>query len=1000
MSRASKRFSILSDSEVQELFDRPRFSADDQLVYFSLDPDESLIFESLRYISTRLLFLLQLGYFKASHRFFVFTWSQVQADLSYLLQRYFPQKSRPETMPDKNTRLAQQKIILQCQNYRSFNQSEHRWLSDKARQLVRIHAQPRFLLTELLQLLDTERIMLPGYSTFQKIIGGAIQDEQQRLNTLIQALPEPITTELDALLSQEGSFYQLTALKKRAKDFSLKQVRGEIQKHGSIHELYRFARQFLPGLQLSPGNIHYYASLAEYYPVYQLRQMERSQAWLYLLCFVQHCFEQISDNLITTFIYQVSTTTQEAVQHGQQRLADYHQENQQQLRKAGQLVKFFVDPDIDEQQLFREIKQQAFAIMDEAEIQRLLDYLSGQKLNRLYYEWDYLRQQARKTALNIRPLFVALELGSTLVNDPLIAVAQQLRAVYQAGKSSLPIKLTQQIDRMLPKRIQPWVSQPAHYEWFIYQQLRDGLDAGDIFYRASTRFKSFDDDLLSPQQMREQQPLLASLGYPALTMPMAQRLATLKRQLEPRYREVNDHILDGKNTHLKLEHKDNAIEWTLPYRKQEDRVNNPFYDQLPHVGIIDVLHYVDQHCHFLKAFHHIQPRYAKSQADSTQIMACLVAYGERIGLHTMADLSDMKAHLLRTGSNNYIRLETTRQANDLITDAIAQLPLFEHYNLDMGALHASADGQKFETQRATFKARYSKKYFGLNKGLVNYTLVANHVPVNARLIGANEHESHYAFDIVFNNTSDIDPDIISTDMAGTNQVNFALLETFGRTWAPRYTQINRKALRLVGFHPPGSYPSDDIIIPSSQINESLILTEADNLQRIFASMALKTMTQSTLVRKLSSYARKNRTKKALWELDNIYMSLYVLNYIDDETLRRNVQRALNRGEAYHQLQRAITHPNGGRFRGTTEYDMAIESDCSRLIANAIIYYNIDLLSRLWLHLKSQGREKEAEWVQRLSPVAWRHINLFGRYEFYGDHLMLDVDEIIRNIHLA
>ena len=152
--------------------------------------------------------------------------------------------------------------------------------------------------------------------------------------------------------------------------------------------------------------------------------------------------------------------------------------------------------------------------------------------------------------------------------------------------------------------------------------------------------------------------------------------------------------------------------------------------------------------------------------------------------------------------------------------------------------------------------------------------------------------------------------------------------------------IRRAAIRL-----------DDIIVPSSQVNESLILTEADNLQRIFASMALKTTTQSTLVRKLSSYARKNRTKKALWELDNIYMSLYVLNYIDDETLRRNVQRALNRGEAYHQLQRAITHPNGGRFRGTTEYDMAIESDCSRLIANAIIYYNIDLLSRLWAALK-------------------------------------------------
>jgi TnpA family transposase len=283
--------------------------------------------------------------------------------------------------------------------------------------------------------------------------------------------------------------------------------------------------------------------------------------------------------------------------------------------------------------------------------------------------------------------------------------------------------------------------------------------------------------------------------------------------------------------------------------------------------------------------------------------------------------------------------------------------------------------------------------------LVNYSLVVNHVPVNAKLIGANEHESHYAFDIVFNNTTEIDPEVISVDMAGTNQVNFIFLETFGRTWAPRYTHIDRKATKLVCFNPLNHYPSDFVIKPSRLVNEELILTEADNLQQIFASLALKATTQSTIVRKLSSYARRNRTKKALWELDNIYMSLYVLEYIDNLTLRRNVQRALNRGEGYHQLQRAITHPNGGRFKGSTEYEIVIESDCSRLIANAIIYYNAAMLSKLLARLESEGREEEAALVKRLSPVAWRHINLFGRYEFKGDLDMPDLDEIIRTIKL-
>ena len=41
-----------------------------------------------------------------------------------------------------------------------------------------------------------------------------------------------------------------------------------------------------------------------------------------------------------------------------------------------------------------------------------------------------------------------------------------------------------------------------------------------------------------------------------------------------------------------------------------------------------------------------------------------------------------------------------------------------------------------------------------------------------------------------------------------------------------------------------------------------------NIQHILASLALKVTRQSVIIAKLSSYPRKNRTKKALWELDN------------------------------------------------------------------------------------------------------------------------------------
>lgn len=213
MPNNSKRLAILSEDEVHELFSLPRFTEEERELYFSLDPDETLIFESLRQTSTMLLFLLQLGYFKASYQFFVFSWEDVLPDRDYLLRRYFDGESPPDTTPSKNTRLTQQKTILQCHNYRSFTQDEHRMLSEKARQLTRIHAQPRFLMTELLRILETDRIVVPGYSTFQKIIGTAITEEQKRLNVYIEReVPKNIKAALNDLLTVEGAFYRFTAL--------------------------------------------------------------------------------------------------------------------------------------------------------------------------------------------------------------------------------------------------------------------------------------------------------------------------------------------------------------------------------------------------------------------------------------------------------------------------------------------------------------------------------------------------------------------------------------------------------------------------------------------------------------------------------------------------------------------------------------------------------------------------------------------------------------------
>lgn len=365
------------------------------------------------------------------------------------------------------------------------------------------------------------------------------------------------------------------------------------------------------------------------------------------------------------------------------------------------------------------------------------------------------------------------------------------------------------------------------------------------------------------------------------------------------------------------------------------------------------------------------------------LRACLIAWGTNLSLHRMGESSDLPTGWLIRASENYLRLETVQAAATIISNAIAGLPLFRAYDLG-GVIHSSSDGQKFATDHDTLKAQHSPKYFGLGKGVVSLSLVASHIPVAARLVSAHDPESQWVFDLLYNHPTDIRPAIHSTDNHGTNHVNFALLKVFGFAFAPRYADLHAKiATGLYGFQHPSQYGADALFRPVRKLNTDLISSQWDNLLRVFVSLARKTTTQSVLISKLSATKRRNRMLQALWEYDHLPASQYLLDYVDSETVRQNVQRALNRGEQYHQLKRALTQGNAGKLRFSSDKEQDLWDACSRLLVNAILYYNIRMLSDAVALKQAHGDADGAAFLKDVSPVGWHHVNLHGQYAF-GD----------------
>lgn len=533
-----------------------------------------------------------------------------------------------------------------------------------------------------------------------------------------------------------------------------------------------------------------------------------------------------------------------------------------------------------------------------------------------------------------------------------------------------------------------------HYEWYLYLQIPWRLN-GQLTLPNITKYRSLDADLVSHERWNDKKnELLDKSQLDKLTGEPQQIITDMKLKLN-RLEHVSDYLEQADNSNIILRNTKGKRVWRLPSAIKKHLVNNPFFQQMPTTSVADVLRIVDRDTKFIDCFKHVLGAQSKSRAQEYDLLAILVANATNQGIYGISQISDRAYDQLSTIQSNYIWLETLNEAVDTINNATARLSIFKHYNIHNDIVHASADGQKFDSRRETFKTRYSSKYFGTNKGVSVVSLIANHAAINARVIGANEHELHFILDLLMSNTSEIIPDMLSTDTHGANHVNFALLDLFGYTFAPRYAKVGNVINEM--FDVIEGKNGRIAMRLKKPINIKCIIRYWDTVQRICISLKERKTTQATLVRKLSGYKKNHSLLEALKEYNRLVKANYLLSYIDDASLRNYVQRALNRGEAYHQLRRAISNVNGDRFRGNSDEEIQLWNECARLVANAIIYFNSSVLSRLLHSFEHQDDQQKIEVVKQASPVAWHNINLKGTYNFELSDDLPNLEEMMRSI---
>ena len=344
MKAKSERLTLLSDAEQEALYGLPDFDDAQRLEYLALSETELALASSRPGIHAQVYCILQIGYFKAKQSFFRFDWKEVDDDGAFVLNHYFYGEELVRKPITKHEHYAQRGEIAKLFGYRLWTANFLPQLGQQATLTARRDATPGFVAAELIVWLNEHKIIRPGYTTLQEFVSETLSAERRRVGDLLaETMNDATRAALAQLLVRDDTLSQLAALKQDAKDFGWRQMIREREKRAVLEPLHRIAKALLPKLGVSQQNLLYYASLASFYTVHDLRNLKADQTRLYLLCYAWQRYRQLSDNLVDAMAYHMKKLEEESSAGAQKLFLAEQVRRQPDTPQVGRLLLLYVD---------------------------------------------------------------------------------------------------------------------------------------------------------------------------------------------------------------------------------------------------------------------------------------------------------------------------------------------------------------------------------------------------------------------------------------------------------------------------------------------------------------------------------------------------------------------------------------------------------------------------------------------------------------------------------
>ena len=840
------------------------------------------------------------------------------------------------------------------------------WINEKAEQGL----LPKDILNLVEEFLISQKVVLPSKKILERRINSLCAKVHSKIfEAIYDRMPPPLKESLNEILMSEDnqvSFFSL--LKESPPAAKISSIKTFLQRYKKLEEIT--LEQF-DSSTFSDTFTDYLFRLAKYYNATDLKRFKKQKRLSLLICFLLEARKELLDNIIKMhdqFMIDLSRRTRN-------RYEKKHKQSRRKNKRAVDIVLKTSDILLNWQSDFPLQKEDIFETIDEDKLRESVADL---------YEFKYLSERGYADLFvsyypSLRKYFadfIQLPFEAEAGSEDLLKAIEIVRRLDSGQSGNLPADAPVSF---IPKELKPALKTKNGklnrntWEMGLALAIKENMRSGNLFIPKSKQYISFWKMLLEKRLWeKDREKIYTQIGQPYPEESIEFIKADFDEAVGKAKTEFADNnfaeIIQGK---LKIS-QDKKTDVDIQAKKLQTLIGSG----LPLIRIENLLMEVDKEVGFTRYFTPLQKYQNRPANFYKTLISAILSNATNLGIVAMgASVEDVSVDMLRYVLNGYIREETLINANAEIVNHHHLLPISRFHG--KGEI-SSSDGQRFRLRADSLLASYYPRYYGYyDKAISIYTHVSDQYSVfNTKVISCSPREALYVLDGLLENNTILQPKAHTTDTHGYTEIIFALCNLLGFYFMPRIRDLKKQQL----YKPDKNFTAD-IFSPllKKSVNLNLIAEQWDSMMRVIVSLKNKTVPAHIIVERLMGSSPSDRLSRAFTDFGRLIKTQYILRYISDAELRRNVRVQLNKGEYRHKLPRWIFFANQGIFNTSDFEEIMNKASCLSLVSNCILYWNTKKIGKIIDQLKHQGEEITEEALARISLLPYKHVLPQGTY---------------------